>query len=219
MHEHFKEVKWPLFVMIESMIKTIVFDLGGVVFAEGKTVAMQRLNEELGYDPKIISGIISSSQSEDMRRGLLSDEAFWQWVSRQVPQGYNVDRIQQAWYEGYVPDMDIFTLVSNLRGKYRLVIYSDNIKSRVEFIDHKHPFRSLFDAEVYSYEHHLIKTDIGFVDALLPVCQAESQEIVLIDDKEKAVTEARDAGLNVLIYKRGEIEKLKTILKDLGVTV
>lgn len=199
------------------MIKTIAFDLGGVVFAEGKTVAMRRLSEEYGYDPRIISDIISSTQSEDMRRGLLSDEDFWRWVSDQVPAGYDVKKIRQAWYEGYTPDADIFNLIDRLKGKYRLIIFSDNIKSRVKFIDQKYPFRSLFDAEVYSYEQHLIKTDEGFVDALLAVSQAKPQEIVYIDDKERVVGEAREKALNVLVYRSGNYEKLVSALKSLGV--
>ena len=83
------------------MIKAVVFDLGGVLFAEGKSVAVERLEKEHGYQREIVRRILVSPKSMDLRKGLIKDDEFWSWAQARLPAGYDALLIKKAWYDAY----------------------------------------------------------------------------------------------------------------------
>lgn len=199
------------------MIKAVVFDLGGVLFAEGKSVAIERLEREYGYDKEKVQRILVSPQSIDLRKGLISDAEFWTWAQRQLPQEYDVRRIETAWYQGYELDPDILDLIRRLKGRYKIVAFSGNIRSRVDFLEERYRFRHLLDAEVYSFDYHLTKPDKNFVEIMIEKAGCRPDDIVYIEDNDRYAEPARELGVKVVLYARGEREKLQAELKKLGV--
>jgi putative hydrolase of the HAD superfamily len=199
------------------VIKTVVVDLGGVLFSEGKSVALDQLAATHGYDRRLVGAILSSSQSILLRKGLLSDAEFWQWVEQQLPSGYDCRLIKNQWYAGYVLDDEIRALISDLRKKYRIVAFSGNIKSRVAFLEDKYHFRHLFDVEVYSFDFHMTKPERAFVETMIAKSAARPEEIVYIDDNDIYGQPARDLGVNVIIHRQGDTAGLRAALRQHGV--
>ena len=130
------------------MITVVVFDLGGVLFAEGKAVAIERLYAEVGYDKKIVMGLLTSPESVQLRKGLIADDEFWGWAQKQLPRGYKAHTIKRVWYDGYLIDKDILALIKTLKSGYKVIAFSGNIKSRIEYLEHKYRFREYFVEEV-----------------------------------------------------------------------
>ncbi|HUK40238.1 MAG TPA: HAD family hydrolase, partial [Candidatus Acidoferrales bacterium] len=130
------------------MIKVVVFDLGGVLFSEGKSVAIDTLSRKHGYPRELLQKLLSSPESIKLRKGLMSDESFWSWVQKQLPEGCDAALVKKEWYDGYVLDEDIRALVKELKGKYKLIVFSGNVQSRVQFLEKKYGFRHLFDLEI-----------------------------------------------------------------------
>lgn len=201
------------------MIKAIVFDLGGVLFAEGKSVAIERLEREHGYKPGEVQKILTSPQSIDLRKGLMTDEEFWAWAQAQLPQGYDAQEIKAAWYHGYELDIEILRLIEKLKGRYKIIAFSGNIRSRVEFLEERYCFRRLLDVEVYSFDCHLTKPDKKFVEIMIEKAGCRPEEIVYIEDNGRYAEPARELGVKVVLYARGESEKLQAELKTMGVEV
>ncbi|MBI2532054.1 MAG: HAD-IA family hydrolase [Deltaproteobacteria bacterium] len=199
------------------MIRAIVFDLGGVLFSEGKSVALEKLAAAHGYERRLVGAILSSPESIQLRKGLIPDEDFWQWAQQRLPSGYDSRLIQQEWYNGYVLDKDIYELIASLQKKYSMIAFSGNIKSRVAFLEEKYHFRHLFDIEVYSFDFHTTKPEPEFVRVMIERSGARPEEIVYIEDNESYAKPARDLGVNVVIYQRGEIERLRQELRRQGV--
>ncbi len=199
------------------MIKVIAFDLGGVLFAEGKSVLMKKLSKEYGYDRGIVLEILKSPKSIDLRKGLITDEEFWEWAQENLPPEYDTLLIKKEWYDSYILDKDIFDLIKKLRGRYKLIAFSGNIKSRVEYLDRKYDFRKYFDVEVYSYDYHLTKQEKGFVEIMIKKSGVLPEEIAYVDDNEKYLDAAKECSINVLVYSRGQLKRLFRRLKDLGV--
>ena len=211
------EIKNYKNINVSIMIKAIVFDLGGVLFNEGKSVASEKLAKKYNYDKEVIFKILTSPESRELRKGLISDKKFWDWAQNNLPAGYNASLIKKEWYEGYLLDNDIFNLIKRGKGKYKLVAFSGNIKSRVEFLDEKYDFRIYFDIEIYSFDYHLNKPDKRFIEVMVKKTNLKPEEIVYIDDSEEYVLLAKKMGLNALIYSQGRIKRLKKELKELGV--
>jgi putative hydrolase of the HAD superfamily len=199
------------------MIRAIVFDLGGVLFSEGKAVASEKLATVHGYERKLVGAIWSSPESIQLRKGLIPDEDFWQWAQQRLPSAYDSRLIQQEWYNGYVLDKDIYELIASLQKKYSMIAFSGNIKSRVAFLEEKYHFRHLFDIEVYSFDFHMTKPEPEFVQVMVEKSGVRPEEIVYIEDNESYAKPARDLGVSVVIYQRGEIERLRQELRRQGV--
>jgi FMN phosphatase YigB (HAD superfamily) len=108
-------------------------------------------------------------------------------------------------------------LIELLKGKYPLIAFSGNIKSRVQYLDEKYGFRKLFDVEIYSFDHHLTKPEKEFVEVMLRKVGCEADAIVYIDDNEIYARPARDLGVQVIIYSTGQGDKLRMELQRLGV--
>jgi HAD superfamily hydrolase (TIGR01509 family) len=198
------------------MIKTVVIDLGGVLFSEGKSVVLEKLAKVHGYDRKLIDAILSSPESISLRKGLMSDEDFWQWAQQQLPSNYDSRLIQQEWYESYILDQDVYELIASLRKKYSIIAFSGNIKSRIDFLETKYCFRHLFDIEVYSFDFHLTKPEREFVEIMIEKSGVRPEEIVYIDDNDSYAKPARELGVNVIIYRRGESSRLQQELRRYG---
>ena len=198
-------------------IRAIVFDLGGVLFSEGKSVALEKLAAAHGYERRLVGAILSSPESIQLRKGLIPDEDFWQWAQQRLPSGYDSRLIQQEWYNGYVLDKEIYELIASLQKKYSMIAFSGNIKSRVAFLEEKYHFRHLFDIEVYSFDFHMTKPEPEFVQVMIEKSGVRPEEIVYIEDNESYAKPARDLGVSVVIYQPGEIERLRQELRRQGV--
>lgn len=199
------------------MIKTVVVDLGGVLFSEGKSVALDQLAAARGYDRDVVGAILSSPQSILLRKGLMTDADFWQWARQRLPSSYDSRVIKSEWYNGYILDEEIYALVSHLRKKYLIVAFSGNIESRVAFLEEKYHFRRLFDVEVYSFDFHMTKPERAFVEVMVAKSAARPEEIVYIDDNDRYAQPARDLGVNVVIHRHGETAALQNALRQHGV--
>jgi hypothetical protein len=79
----------------------------------------------------LVGAVLSSPQSILLRKGLLSDADFWRWAQRQLPSNYDGGLIQQEWYNGYMLDEEVYSLIASLRKKYSIIPFSGNIQSRV----------------------------------------------------------------------------------------
>jgi len=200
-------------------IKAIVFDLGGVLFQEGKSVAIEKLSKEKNYDKNTVLSILKSPKSFDLRAGLINDKEFWNFAQKQLPEGYDADTVKNYWYDGYILDENVFNLVKKLHGKYKLFIFSGNIKSRVEYLEKKYNFRKYFDLEVYSYDYHLNKPQKEFVDVLIKKSGLNPQEMIFIDDNEEVLKPAEELGIRTIIYETGNIRDLENKLKSFGVNI
>jgi len=154
-----------------------------------------------------------------LRAGFIDDEEFWNFVQQQLPQGYDVLTIKNYWYNGYIIDKDIFNLVKKFHGKYKLFIFSGNIKSRVEYLEKKYNFRKYFDLEIYSYDYHFNKPRKEFIDVLIEKSELNPQEMIYIDDSEEAIKPAKELGMKTVVYEIGSIHNLENKLKSFGVNV
>jgi HAD superfamily hydrolase (TIGR01509 family) len=201
------------------MIKAIAFDLGGVLFAEGNSVSAEKLSRERGYSRELILEVFVSPKSIELRKGLIDDAEFWAWAQQQFPGHYDVQLIKREWYSAYLLDEDVLRLITKLKARYRIMAFSGNIKSRIDFLEEKYHFRSLFDVEVYSFMHGLSKWDRGFAEAMIRESGVRPGEIVYVDDNEHHALQAEKLGVKVVIYARGEIQELEKQLVSSGVEV
>eukprot|EP01105_Mastigella_eilhardi_P021561 TRINITY_DN5230_c0_g1_i2.p2 TRINITY_DN5230_c0_g1~~TRINITY_DN5230_c0_g1_i2.p2 ORF type:complete len:221 (-),score=60.22 TRINITY_DN5230_c0_g1_i2:983-1621(-) len=209
------------------VIKVVVFDLGGVVFEDGKTNAIPQLARQYGYDSGVLKELLTSKESNDLRKGLMEEAEFWEFFrrvmlerSQQRLTEEDIRRVKLVWYDGYTPDRDMWALVHELRqNAYATACFTGNIKSRIDHLETKYHFQELFDHKVYSYDFHMSKSQPEFMHALVDVVQCLPNEILFIDDELKHKQVAESVGIQALVYKTHEIGPLRHLMRQLGVKI
>jgi len=86
-----------------------------------------------------------------------------------------------------------------------------------EYLEKKYGFRKFFDLEVYSFDYGVQKPERAFVDVLLKVSGFRPSDMFMVDDSAEALEPIRKSGMRGSIYTTGNINKLRTDLRDFGV--
>lgn len=198
-------------------IKTIVWDLGGVYFTRGSYLAIERIIDIYEIDDRdLVYQTFSSKYKEEgfkIRLGLITmdefEESFFEKIGVKEP---NKKHIRNIWFGSYVPHFKIEKVVRELSEKYRLLIFSGNIKERIQFLDERYDFLQYFDEYLFSYDFQMNKNDIKFHKTLLEYIECEPSETLVIDDEKRNVNMSKQLGMNGILYYYleqllGEFEK------------
>lgn len=203
-----------------SPITTFVFDMGGVLFADGRKTSAT-LKIEKNYDPDLIKHVIRSEMRLDAMRGKITDAEFWQWAKAELPPDYDIDYIRHTFYESYSMDNDAMSLALKLKKLgYRIIIFSGNMKTRVEYLEKKYNFLKDFETAVFSFNEGYTKPDLEFFDALVRSLGCDPTQAFLIDDREFNITYMKERyGMDGVVYSEGQIENLVNKFKEIGIKI
>ena len=153
------------------MIKTIIFDMGGVVITLDNGEAGKRF-VELGLknfnelmDPYKQNGI-----NGDLEEGKLSEEEYRHKMSQMLGREVSFEELKHCWlgYVKEVPARKLMTLRNLKKQGYRVVLlsntnpYMSSFTDSEEFSGDGHPIGDYFDAMYRSYEVKYMKPDENF---------------------------------------------------------
>lgn len=195
------------------MIKTIIFDLGGVVITLSPDQAVSRF-EQLGLDDarQQMDSYTQTGIFGDLESGRIDAETFRRLLSQKVGHPVTMAQCNYAWqgYAGEVPRRNLDNLVRLRREGYRLVLLSNTNPCMMEWVDSQrfdgrgHSIRYYFDALYLSYEMKVMKPDEAFFLRVLEHEQVLPHECLFIDDGPRNVEAAASIGMNTLCPKNGE---------------
>ena len=202
--------------MSQNQIKTIIFDLGGVYFTTGSLLAIEKIKEIYDIkDEKMLREIFSdklNSEGNLIRRGLITIDEFEERLFLKL----NIDRKEKKhtryiWFGSYCTHYGIEELLQKLKNKFRLIIFSGNIRERIEYLEKKCNFLKYFSDTVFSFDYNMNKNEPEFYQELIKHIQCEPSEALLVDNEKKNLKIARSFGLNGIHYYYTEklIEDLK----------
>jgi len=208
------------------VIKTIIFDLGGVIITLNHDEAVRRF-ESLGLkdaaqrlDPYTQGGIFGDLEegkidAEDFRRELsllvgrevTYDECRYGWLGycADIPQR-NLDMLQRLREEGYR-----VVLLSNTNPYMMSFILSPEFDGRGHGLDH------YLDALYLSYQMKVMKPDETFFRRVLMEEQTPPSDCLFVDDGPRNVAAASQVGMHTFCPKNGDdwTQELLNILKTL----
>jgi 2-haloacid dehalogenase len=108
-------------------------------------------------------------------------------------------------------------LIKELKKKFRLLLFSGNIKERIKFLYEKYSFLHCFDDAVFSFDYKKNKEDIEFYKELLKHIQCEPSQAIMIDDELKNIKLAKSVGLQTIYYCYPD--QLLDELKNFGIKI
>ncbi len=195
------------------MIKTIAFDMGGVIITIDNEEPVRRF-EEIGasdarqlLDPYVQSGIFG-----DLEQGLITEEDFRARLSEHIGKPLTWAQCQYAWmgYMREVPQRNLDVLVRLREQGFRLVLASNTngfIQSwadSADFSPEGKPIGHYLDRLYRSYEMGLMKPNADFFRHILAEERTLPQEILFVDDSPRNCAAASELGYRTFCPVNGE---------------
>lgn len=195
------------------MIKTIIFDFGGVIITLDHQQAVRRFqalglaDAEHQLDPYTQGGIFG-----DMEVGRIDAEEFRLAFSQLVGHEVSHEQCLDAWlaYRSELPQRNL-DMLRLLKSKgYHLVLLSNTNPYMMSWAESNdfdgcgHPLSYYFDAIYKSYEVKRMKPDPAFFDFVLTQEKLNPTETLFVDDGPRNVAIAAQLGLKTFCPKNGE---------------
>ena len=188
------------------MIKTVIFDLGGVLVRTDDRGPRQTLADKYGMTYEELSDLVYRTESADLAtRGKISAEDHYQEIlkSLNLPPD-SISAFEDEFWGGDRLDEKLVEFIRNLRGEYRTVLLSnawDNLRQLMKElwkIDH------IFDHFFISAELGLAKPNPEIFQVVIETLKQDPSELIFIDDFIENVEAARGAGLNAIHFRNRE---------------
>jgi epoxide hydrolase-like predicted phosphatase len=199
------------------MIKTILFDIGGVITHTDFNAIYSNFALRIGLKPQVVIQY-HKQHMDDLLLGKITIEQFWQDMKNSG--GNSSLDFKNIWIDEGIKnreiDNELLEIIRELRKKYSVGTLTNLTESRF-IIDEQANLYSNFDYEVLSCKEHLQKPDPDFYHLALAKTSARPEEAIFIDDKEKCVQAANALGINGIIYINNS--QLLEDLKNLGVDI
>jgi len=194
------------------MIKTIIFDLGGVVITLDQQQAVRRF-EALGLADAAqrLNSYTQSGIFGDLEHGLITTEEFRTEFCKLV--GHEVTREECAYaWQGYaleVPERNLKALLRLRQEGYRVLLLSNTNPYMMEWVESPdfdgqgHPVSYYFDHCYLSYQLKLMKPSEDIFREVLRQEQTFASECLFIDDGPRNVATASQLGMRTMLPENG----------------
>ncbi len=195
------------------MIRTIIFDLGGVIITLDQPQAVRRFVEiglkdaEKRLDPYTQSGMFG-----DLECGRISAEEFRQEFSRLAGKEVTYEECRCGWlgYAKEVPRRNLEALRRLREEGYRLVLLSNTNPYMMSWVNspdfdgNGHSIEDYMDACYLSYQLGCMKPDERFFRKVIQAEQTPPSEMLFLDDGPRNIEAAEKLGIHTICPKNGE---------------
>ena len=185
------------------MVKTILFDMGGVVFLQDTAEAFRRFTE-IGVDAnRYIGDYGQKGIFLELEEGRISAEDFRAQLCKLAKKDLTIEEVQNCWlgFIKNVPENRLENLLK-LRKNYRICLASNTnpfimafTRSNL-FSDDGHGIEHYFDKLYCSYEVGSCKPCEEFFKKILNSEGVKPEEVIFVDDSKKNIAAAEAIGIN-----------------------
>ena len=193
-------------------IKNIIFDLGKVLLNLDFDASIKAFYE-LGSEKEVLDhkNAYADPIFYNLEVGKISPEEFCTGIRKLLknPDASN-EQIEDAWYAMIldIPHKRVESLLK-LKEKYNLYLYSNTNQIHIDRLlpkfkkAHGIEFESLFAKAFYSHEIHDRKPEISSFKKVIEISGVNPEETLFVDDLEKNIIGAHEAGLKTFWLKEG----------------
>lgn len=194
------------------MIKTIIFDMGGVIITLDPNEALRRfavlgMNDFVKQmDPYTQGGIFG-----ELEEGKLSEEEYRQRLSEICGRTLSYEEIQHSWmgYMKEVPARNLALLRKLKKEGYRIVLLSNTNPYIAGWTDSEnwdgehHAIQDYFDAIYRSFEVKYMKPNENFFRHVLQHERLLPENALFIDDGPRNCAAASELGIRTFCPQNG----------------
>lgn len=177
-----------------KVITTLIFDCFGVLYSGTRTYladqapAHRRQELEELFD-QADYGYITGAEFSDQAAALLD---------------MTPDTLEEHTKHLYVRNDALINDVRKYRGQYKVGLLSNVSDSVIAQLFAEHELAELFDEVVLSSSVGMIKPSVAIFELTATRLGSLPEECVMIDDLERNIAGARDAGMHGIVYRSAE---------------
>ncbi|MGK7393839.1 MAG: HAD family hydrolase [Candidatus Cyclobacteriaceae bacterium M3_2C_046] len=199
-------------VLIEPNIKTIIFDLGGVILNIDPLRTLQAFAQLVHQSPTQVQELIHKDRAIllEYEVGHIDDQEFIQRLHSSTGYQISHDDFIRAWNQVLIAiPPDRIELLKQLRHRYQLIMLSNtNHLHKIRF--HQilqqttgyQNFDQLFHKVYLSHEIHLRKPDPAIYQYVLDKNQLEPAQTLMLDDLPENLEGAQSVGIKTRLIQR-----------------
>jgi HAD superfamily hydrolase (TIGR01509 family) len=195
------------------MIKTIIFDWGGVLTIGKYT---QSILENISKRKKIKIEKIYNKFDKlivQLNLGKINFKQFVKEVEKKLSLGISEKEMKYIFKNSIKPNKKVIPIIKKLKSKFNIIMLSDNDEVTVNFLkkNHKEMF-NLFSKKYFSHELYMVKPNLKIYRHVLKDMKIKGSECIFIDDKQKNVDASIRLGMKGILFINSE--QLKKELKN-----
>lgn len=193
-------------------IKTLVFDLGGVLIDLNFQRALDAFAEagltDMAHEVQSFSrdGIFM-----DLELGNISTKDFFEAIQKKAGYSLSIEQIAEYWNLILLDiPQEKLELIRELKKHYTIHLLSNTNEPHWEFICRKcfnkdgYQVSDYFEKVFLSYEMHLAKPDPAIFEQMLADAHLVPEETLFIDDSEANCQTASELGIQTIHYQVGK---------------
>jgi putative hydrolase of the HAD superfamily len=183
------------------MIKSVVFDWGGVLIEEPSSAIFHYCAKVLQIAPH---DLIQTYQkfAEQFQKGLIEESSLWDHICTDLNLTHPTDRSlwETAFRHSYKEKKDTFQIAAALKRQgYRIGFLSNTEHPAMRFFQKQH-YR-IFDVTVFSCAEGTRKPEKRIYRLLLQRLHLPPEDVLFIDDNRSFIQGAQAVKINTILYE------------------
>lgn len=195
--------------MSASKISALFLDIGGVLLTNGwDRAARRRAAEKFNLDLEEMNERHHLT-FDTYEAGKLSLDEYLARVVFYKGRSFSRDVFKTFMFDQSQAHPDMIDLIRNLKTRYGLKVAAVNNEGRELSIHRIRTFRldSFIDSFISSFFVHVRKPDADIYRAALDIVQAETSEVLYVDDREMFVDVAKGLGIKGIHHRSYQTTK------------
>ena len=200
------------------MIKTIFFDIGGVLIDIHPERTYQYLSDSADVEVSVVKESFPWDAHDQYERGIMNNEDWFITYKESLPQPCCLKRSDfwNAWKLLLGEEKNTVNILEALNKQYSIWLLSNtNPKHIQDEIEKRYLFPSLVNGAVYSFDVGVRKPEKEIYEIAMQRANANPQECLFIDDLLENIQAAKQIGIEGIHFISSE--QLKQELVHLGI--
>ena len=200
------------------MIKTIFFDIGGVLIDIHPERTYQYLSDSADVEVSMVKESFPWDAHDQYERGIMNNEDWFITYKESLPQPCCLKRSDfwNAWKLLLGEEKNTVNILEALNKQYSIWLLSNtNPKHIQDEIEKRYLFPSLVNGAVYSFDVGVRKPEKEIYEIAMQRANANPQDCLFIDDLLENIQAAKQIGIEGIHFISSE--QLKQELVHLGI--
>ena len=200
------------------MIKTIFFDIGGVLIDIHPERTYQYLSDSADVEVSMVKESFPWDAHDQYERGIMNNEDWFITYKESLPQPCCLKRSDfwNAWKLLLGEEKNTVNILEALNKQYSIWLLSNTNPKHIEDeIEKRYLFPSLVNGAVYSFDVGVRKPEKEIYEIAMQRANANPQECLFIDDLLENIQAAKQIGIEGIHFISSE--QLKQELVRLGI--
>lgn len=184
------------------MIKTIFFDIGGVLLNIHPERTIKQLSDVTKITEQEIEAAFPEEAHHRYERGEISDSEFFKVVKRELPISNNLTEEQfwKAWSLLVGEETEVVKIMNNLTTKYPVWLLSNTNPYHI-LAEERFKLFDKITGGIYSFEVGSRKPEEDIYIKALEIAGVTAEKSLFIDDLIENVEMARSLNMNAIQFK------------------